>query len=322
MEQLNYYDLENILSNCVSGQIIMNQPIEVANKLKNQRTEISILKHLLVLCQSDRTSLIHILSILRHQLKNKLLELIDENSLIHQYIQNVIREWRLDLSPSDLFKDGLDQCDYFEGDDIFNYDDLLLEKTNIQQGGNKLQVLENSLRERQQTYTPITRDYAEQMQEKIKDLHTECSECMNRVKGHTSKSMDISKSIDPEYSDVLLDLSTKYKSTYLEFSNRIKEDESYSLATFLHETNDLNIPDNIHIIFLNYLVTLNMIKKEMNYITYSFKGMLSEFQPKMVILEKFMDGSDGFEGFNIVEETPKSSVPEEPSSGFLGFSFF
>ena len=37
MDQLNYYDLENILSKCVSGEIDMHEPIEVTNKLKNQK---------------------------------------------------------------------------------------------------------------------------------------------------------------------------------------------------------------------------------------------------------------------------------------------
>ena len=31
MDQLNYYDLENILSKCVAGEIDMHEPIEVTN---------------------------------------------------------------------------------------------------------------------------------------------------------------------------------------------------------------------------------------------------------------------------------------------------
>jgi len=39
-----------------------------------------------------------------------------------------------------------------------------------------------------------------------------------------------------------------------------------------------------------------MIKKEMNFITHSFKGLLTDIQPKMVILTKFMDGLNELEG--------------------------
>ena len=128
MDQLNYYDLENIISKCVSGEIDMHEPIEVTNKLKNQRTEMSILKHLLILCQSDKKSLIHILSVLRYKIKSHLLELINDSAFIRHYIQNVIHEWSLHVSPVDLFKDGLDQCGYQEGDDLYDYEQLIHEK--------------------------------------------------------------------------------------------------------------------------------------------------------------------------------------------------
>jgi len=296
MDQLNYYDLENILSKCVSGEIDMHEPIEVTNKLKNQKTEMSVLKHLLVLCQSDKKSLIHILSTLRYQIKNRLLELINDNAFIRHYIQNVIHEWSLDIGPVDLFSDGLDQCGYSEGDDLFDYDQLVLERRNIQEGGYNLKTLEEGLKKRQQEYKPMTSEYAELIQDKVRDLHTNCNECMGRVKQHSAETMDKYRMLDPRHKDILIDLSSKSKSTYLEYSNRIKDEESSAFATFLNEKHDLDIPDNIHTIFLNYLITLNMIKKEMNFITHSFKGLLSDIQPKMVVVTKFMDGLNELEG--------------------------
>ena len=322
MEELKYYDLERMIQKCVSGDIDMHEPIEVTNILKNQRHEMSILKHFLLLCQSDKKSLIHILSILRYQIKQKLLELINSNHFINRYIQNIIHEWSLDITPVDLFTDGLDQCNYIEGEDLVNYDNLLEERKKIQEGGMKLQTLEDALKERQLSYTPMTRDYADQIKQRIKDLHTECTGCIGRIKGHTSNTMERYSMLDPKHTDILLDLSTKSKSTYLEYSNRIQKDESSSLSIFMNEVNDLDIPDNIHTIFLNYILTLTMIKKEMNFISHSFKGLLSTIQPKMGILDKFMDGSNELELLVVDEAPEKSNEPSSSSGSIFGLSFF
>ena len=48
MEQLNYYDLDTIINHCSMGHIDMHEPIEVTNKLKNKKIEISLLKHFLI----------------------------------------------------------------------------------------------------------------------------------------------------------------------------------------------------------------------------------------------------------------------------------
>jgi hypothetical protein len=299
MDQLNYYDLENIISKCVSGEIDMHEPIEVTNKLKNQRTEMSILKHLLILCQSDKKSLIHILSVLRYKIKSHLLELINDSAFIRHYIQNVIHEWSLHVTPADLFKDGLDQCDYHEGDDLYDYGQLINEKKCSQDGGHKLKVLEDGLKTRQEEYKPMTSEFAGLIQDKVRDLHTECYDCMGRIKSQASDTMEKGQLLDPKHKDVIIDLSSKTKATYLEYSDRLKEDSS-AFSTFLSEKQDLDIPDNIHTIFLNYLITLNMVKKEMNFITHSFKGLLTDIQPKMVVLTKFMDGLNELE--DLVED--------------------
>lgn len=313
MEQLNYYDLDKFINNCVSGDIDMHEPLEVTNKLKNQRIEISVLKHLLILCNSNKQSLIHLLSALRYKIKQHILELIDDNAFIRHYIQNVINEWRLDISPTDMFTDGLGQCGYKEGDDLFDYREFINQRKLAQEGGRKIVSLEKGMQQRQREFKPFTRDYADQIKGKVKDLHGECYSCMGKVKQYVVETEDKNKMMDPLHKDILIDLSCKSKPTYLEYSNKIKQEESEVFSNFLNEANDLDIPDNIHTIFLNYLITLNMIKKEMNYINSSFKGVLSEMQPKMVMLTKFMDGLNEveIEDEPIVEETGEAMVDRD-----------
>jgi len=272
---------------------------------------MSVLKHLLILCQSDKKSLIHILSVLRYQIKSRLLELIDDNAFIRHYIQNVIHEWTLDVTPVDLFKDGLDQCGYQEGGDLYDYEQLINEKKCSREGGHKLKVLEDGLKTRQAEYKPMTSEFADLIQGKVRDLHTECEGCLGRIKTQTSETMDKGKMLDPKHKDIIIDLSSKSKATYLEYSDRLKEDSS-AFSTFLSEKHDLDIPDNIHTIFLNYLITLNMIKKEMNFITHSFKGLLTDMQPKMVVLTKFMDGLNGLDVMNI-EDPVTGGIDQGPT---------
>ena len=62
----------------------MHEPIEITNKFKNQRIEISLLKHFLILCKTQQVSLIHILSRLRCQIREYLLGLIED--VIHLFV--------------------------------------------------------------------------------------------------------------------------------------------------------------------------------------------------------------------------------------------
>ena len=137
MNSLRYYNLDKLIEHCSYGKIDMHEPIEVANQSGSIRSEMSILKHFVVLSKSQNISLIHILSRLRCNLKNVLLNMISNNAFIRHYIDNVIKEWRLDITPSDLLNDGLASCEYIEGD-LFNYDNFTTELKCSQEGGKKI----------------------------------------------------------------------------------------------------------------------------------------------------------------------------------------
>ena len=51
--------------------------------------------------------------------------------------------------------------------------------------------------------------------------------------------------MDPKHLQILMDLSFKPKSAYLEFSNQFR-DTNQTFAIFLSETHDMEIPDTIH----------------------------------------------------------------------------
>ena len=323
MDELIYHDLSGLIKLCVTGEIDMHEPLEVSNRMKNQKVEISILRYLLVLSQRDNKSLIHILSTIRSNIKEYLLTLVSENHFIRKYIENVIQEWGESIEIEELFMDGLNKCGYSEGEDILPYEDLLEQKRVSEEVSQKLQMIEDGIKERQESYTPVTRDYAEQIQERIQDLHGQCSECMSQLKKQCGGALEKKSFIEPKHRDILIDLSIKPKSMYVEYLSVVSKEESSALSVFMSDLQNVHIPDNIHTIFLNYVITINMLKKEINYISNSFKKLMVDTQPRLQLLDKFTDGSDELQMLVIDEKDDKqeSNSNKDGSSGF-GFSFF
>lgn len=295
MDSLRYHNLDKLLELCSSGRIDMHEPIEVLNQSQTMRTEMTILKHFVILTKSDGISLIHILSKLRCMIKKNLQTLISKNALIRHYIENVISEWKSEISISELLNDGLESCQYTDGD-MFDYEQLVDEIKCSQKGGKVLDDIEATLKERQKLLVPMTPDYSEQMKLRLSELYNECNSCVDRSKSHSVVVQSRYKAMDPHHLQILIDLSFKPKSSYLDYSSQFSENETFSV--FLSQSNDLDIPDNIHTIFLNYLITLNMMKKEMNYINNSLKEVILFMTPKIETLGNLQNG------FNYVEEKP------------------
>ena len=82
---------KHLWTDVVLGTIDMHLPLEITNHIQTMKTEVSVLKHLLIICQLEKVPLLDILSELRRQLKYKLHELIDSNPFVYKYIENVIR---------------------------------------------------------------------------------------------------------------------------------------------------------------------------------------------------------------------------------------
>ena len=164
-------------------------------------------------------------------LKERLDGLIIDNAFVKHYIENVLKEWRLDIPVSELLNDGLARCNYENGD-LFAYDKLVEELECSQRGGAKLSDIERILKERQEQHKPMTPDYSKQMKIKLSDLLSECKGCSNRVKTQSVEAQTTYVAMDPKHLQILIDLSFKPKSAYLEFSNQFR-DTNQTFAIFL-----------------------------------------------------------------------------------------
>jgi len=318
MEELNYYDLDSLVSKCVEGDLDIHEPLEITNKLRNKRHEISFLQHLLVQCKTQKKPLIFILSMLRHRIKGRLLQLINENAFIRHYVQSIIYEWSLEVSATDILVDGLSSLDEFmldEEESLFDYDKFVGEKKVCQRAGGLLVSLNKDIGENQFQHVPFERAYSTEIEDRIRDIHSQCYDCMGRVKQNIQEVDMKYSSLEPTHIEVLLDLSTKCKSEYLEHSAR--NDES-TIAVMIADKNGCDIPENIHTIFLNYTLVLNMIQKEMKYILTNFQKLMDDIQSKTVMMSGYMDGlnlGDFIEdmpstGAGEVDDADESSLPE------------
>ena len=315
-QELNYYDLGGLIFKCVNGDIDMHEPLEVSNKLRNKRYEISVLQHILVLCKSENRSLINILSMIRSKIKHHLLEMISDNSFIRNYIQSIIHEWTEDISAVDIFEDNLTEND--PNDDIFDYGKLTNEASQFRIVGGGLESLESELNDKQLSFKPLSEDYTTEVTDKVRDLHHNCYNCMERVKTDMGEAQKKLEGVSPIHLSILLDLSTKCKSMYLESSNSVTEEDSSVFSNFLAKKGDLEIPDNIHTIFLNYCITINMIQKEMKYIKHSYNGLLEGIEPKTKVMTKFMDGLNLFDLMESnTEQSNLTQSNAEPSKNNL-----
>ena len=79
MEGLSYYNLEDLINKVAIGELDIHRPIELSNDVHNKRFEIPFLQHLLMICKNEGFSLVHLLSMMHCQIKQSILELIQEN---------------------------------------------------------------------------------------------------------------------------------------------------------------------------------------------------------------------------------------------------
>ena len=113
--------------------------------------------------------------------------------------------------------------------------------------------------------------------------------------------MNVITNLEPDYNYLLTDLSTKSKKMYMEY---IKEQNKNSsiFDSLITNKNDSDIPDNINTIFLNYILIINMIKKELHYIITIYKSLLIKLNEKFNILNKLKESLSIKDNVNTIKK--------------------
>tara|TARA_B100000900_G_scaffold406782_1_gene418356 strand:- start:1141 stop:1995 length:855 start_codon:yes stop_codon:yes gene_type:complete len=229
-----FLELKLLVKEMIEGKIQINKPLVITSSDRTKSEELSFLSHVLkyngVKKETMFVFLNEILEVFNEQM-NKLMR----NRNVQRYIDGVKGEWD-DLSDI-LFKELFteDQVKLMENI-LENINELCRRFKEINttvESNNVTDVVEEAdLVDRMDTFVKSIREFNENTEEIMEQL--------DRYEGNLNKLNTC----------VLLDLSMKNKKLYLEFNDL---------------TDDKNIPENIQNVFLNYLLILNLIKKQIVY---------------------------------------------------------
>ena len=229
-----FLELKLLVKEMIEGKIQINKPLVITSSDRTKSEELSFLSHVLKYNGVKKETMFVFLNEIL-EVFNKEMNKLMRNRNVQRYIDGIKGEWD-DLSDI-LFKDlfSEDQVKLMESV-LENINELCRRFKEINtsvESNNVTDVVEEAdLVDRMDTFVKSIKEFNENTEEIMEKL--------DRYEGNLNKLNTC----------VLLDLSMKNKKLYLEF-NGITEDRS--------------IPDNIHNIFLNYLLILNLIKKQIVY---------------------------------------------------------
>ena len=120
-------------------------------------------------------------------------------------------------------------------------------------------------------------------------LYTNCTDCKEKINMHIQKLIKITSELEPTYSYLLLDLSNKSKPNYLEMVDEANKNSTI-FSRLLNTSSDQDIPKHINTIFLNYIMIINMLKKEYHFIITTLKTINKNLEQRYISLDGLMKG--------------------------------
>ena len=252
-----FLELKLLVKEMIEGKIQINKPLVITSSDRTKSEELSFLSHVLKYNGVKKETMFVFLNEIL-EVFNKEMNKLMRNRNVQRYIDGIKGEWD-DLSDI-LFKDlfSEDQVKLMESV-LENINELCRRFKEINtsvESNNVTDVVEEAdLVDRMDTFVKSIKEFNENTEEIMEQL--------DRYEGNLNKLNTC----------VLLDLSMKNKKLYLEF-NGVTEDRS--------------IPENIQNVFLNYLLILNLIKKQIVYYKKTVKkvGEIAQNMEKHTVLTK------------------------------------
>ena len=272
---LNYFNLDDFIQLISTGNISINNNIELFDNKDNKNT-VSIISHLLFLCKENNTDILSILNIIKKSIEEFIQNLMN-NGTIKSYTLKIIKQWNLDINYTDIFNSNIEDIT-----DI-NYNDFIKLDTEFNQIDQTFTNLEEIIVNKQYVIDSDIKD-------NIILLNTNCSEFNNDANKYINLLTSTISKYDPKYLYLLLDLSMKNKNDYINNFKKANSTQNHYFNNLVSETNIHTIPDNINIIYLNYIYIINMFKKELNYLLTTIHNEHKHNNNKLNILETVMEG--------------------------------
>jgi len=233
---MEHIGLKELINKCITGEIQMGKPIILTSSDRSDIVKVSFLNHLIKYngIKQDQlfTFYFKMLGFFNELYEN----LMNEDETFDKFIQHIKKEWNVE-------------------ENIIYEHDFKLDRSRktIEELLENMNTLCRQFRQlndkvRTNNMTDVVEE--DEMLDGMDDF-------LNKIQELSQEIDDLSNFLDPIIEDInklntgiLLDLSMKDKSMYLEMSD-------------VDENN--KIPDNINISFLNYVYIINLIKKHIIY---------------------------------------------------------
>ena len=272
-EELNYYKADEFLDKYIKGEMNIHNSIQLKNRTQTTIYHVSFLHHLLYLCKTTKTNLLTMLNKFKEKIETFIRRLIKENFYIRTYIESIIKEWSLLLEPENIFNSMNETFSY---DEFINHNKIYNELIGGMKG------LEQAVQNKEYSLDGDIKDT-------LLLLYTNCTDCKEKINMHIQKLIHITSELEPTYNYLLLDLSNKAKPNYLEMVDEANKNSTI-FSRLLNTSSDQDIPKHINTIFLNYIMIINMLKKEYHFIITTLKTINKNLEQRYISLDGLMKG--------------------------------
>ncbi len=254
---MEHIKLRDLIKKTVHGDIQINKPIMITSRDRTDTSMITFLNHLMKYNNIKKDDLFTFYFKMINIFNRRFSELMDID-IFNSYIQHVKKEW--------------------------NHNDFILYEENVQVNNSKKKmedVIENintlcmqfkELNDNVRTNNMNDVIVEDDMMDSMDNFLNKIRELSSEMGDITSLLDQISENIDKLKIDILLDLSMKDKTIYLMFSDI---------------DDNVEIPSNVNIIFLNYIYIINLIKKHIVY----FRRIISKVENISTNMSKYVEDS-------------------------------
>jgi len=271
-----YLIYNDFMNKVITGEFNVRTGIKLDDRCQNISCHVGFMEHILHICSTQNKDMLNLLFEIKNKIESNMVTHINRNSYIRNFIDEILDHWNLDLHANNVFDKFFETIDYANYEKKINdFNDLLIGMKN----------LEKSSMDNEFEATEDTKGLLVILFENYKEYKQESSEMVEQL-------VQIIKNIEPTYNYVLLDLSMKHKSKYLEFSGEKLATSNETFSRLLTSSNDKKIPDNIDTIFMNYILLINMLKKELHYMITKLNTVLEEVDIQFKLIQTLVEGLD------------------------------
>ena len=232
-----FYDLPRFVELISMGDINPSFPIPLKSRDHNITHNISFLDHCSHLCKKHDTNILRLLSVIQQKLNGDMILRLNKSPVFTDKIRNVMNEWGEESEPIDLFKCP-QSC----------YD------------SNKINIIKNNIDSYDNEFNNLKLDSEDSnLYEVLEKLKNNYQDSVLELDENLKEIEERRNEYNPEYREILTDMSTKPKSFYMD--SLLDKEGNEDLVNNMNMRINKGIPENVHVIFLNTTLIPNMISK-------------------------------------------------------------